>query len=381
MQRFSTHHLFLLAPFALCALAQAQTKLPGSIPAWANAKNHVAAANPSDNIGFRVYLTWNNSAAVEALAQAVSNPANSSYRAYLTPAQFRQQFAPSQGQVNAVQSWLRSQGFTVEYTPQNNHYVSVEGTVAQAAAAFATSFEMYSIQGLTLRSPSSDLSIPDSLASVVSGVVGMDDSAQFVHTNHISSDAPPPTAFVSAQPCSNYWGEKQATGFTNPYGPGTLPYAPCGYTPQQIKGAYGLGSTGYDGSGQTVAIIDAYASPTILQDVNQWSINRGLATMKANQFTQVVAPGTFRHPERGLKQDPQGWSGEETLDVEAVHGMAPGANIVYVGAPNAFQDLDAALNHVVDRQLARSLATPTVSLPSYYLPDSLNLTKIRSFRV
>jgi subtilase family serine protease len=53
-----------------------------------------------------------------------------------------------------------------------------------------------------------------------------------------------------------------------------------------------------------------------------------------------------------LKQDPQGWYGEETLDVEAVHGMAPAAKIVYVGAPNNFQDLDAALNHVVDKKLA-----------------------------
>ena len=33
MQRFSIRLLFLLAPFALCAVAQAQTKLPGSIPA------------------------------------------------------------------------------------------------------------------------------------------------------------------------------------------------------------------------------------------------------------------------------------------------------------------------------------------------------------
>ena len=32
--------------------------------------------------------------------------------------------------------------------------------------------------------------------------------------------------------------------------------------------------------------------------------------------------------------------------------MAPGANIVYVGAPNNYQDLDAAMNHVVDRHLA-----------------------------
>src|SRR5947209_20381905 len=33
--------------------------------------------------------------------------------------------------------------------------------------------------------------------------------------------------------------------------------------------------------------------------------------------------------------------------------MAPAANIVYVGAPNNFQDLDAALNHVVDKHLAQ----------------------------
>jgi subtilase family serine protease len=125
------------------------------------------------------------------------------------------------------------------------------------------------------------------------------------------------------------------------------------------------------GSGQTLAIIDAYASPTILQDVNQWSLNRGLPPFKANQFTQVVAPGTYRHPEKGQKQDPQSWSGEETLDIEAVHGMAPGANVVYVGAPNSFQDLDAALNHVVVMQLAQivsnSYGFDTELLPPGYI--------------
>jgi subtilase family serine protease len=353
MLRFSRVLLCLVAPFALAVAAQAKTKLPGSVPPWANAKNYAAAANAGDNIGFRVYLGWNNPSALEALAQVVSNPASSNYRSYLTPAQFRQQFAPSQAQVGTVQAWLRSQGFTVEYTPQNNHYVSAEGTVAQAAAAFSTTFGMYSIQGLTLRSPAAEVSIPDTLAGVVSGVIGLDDSAQLVHTNHTTGDAPPPAAFVSAEPCSSYWGQQQAVGFTDPYGTGPLPYAPCGYTPQQIKGAYGLGSTGLDGSGQTVAIIDAYAAPTIAADVDQWSINRGIPTLHGGQFSQVVAPGTYHHPERGLKQDPQGWYGEETLDVEAVHGMAPGADIVFVGAPNNFQDLDAALNHVVDRSLAQ----------------------------
>ena len=325
--------------------------LKGSIPAWANSKNLVSAADPAGYVGFRVYLGWNNESAVEALAAAVSNPKSSSYRKFLTPTQFRQQFAPSQSQVAAVESWLKGQGFSVEYTPQNNHYLSAEGTVAQAEAAFGATFGEYRVNGLTVRSPESDVTIPDSVSGAVSGVIGLDDSAQFVVTNHSTGDAPPPAAFVSAKPCSTYWGQTPATGFTNPYGSGTLPYAPCGYTPAQVKGAYGIGSS-YDGSGQTVAVIDAYAAPTIAADVNQWSVNRGLPQFKANQFTQVVAPGTYHHPEKGLTQDPQGWYGEETLDVEAVHGMAPDANIVYIGAPNNFQDLDAALNYAVDKDVA-----------------------------
>jgi subtilase family serine protease len=328
--------------------------LTGSVPAWASSANFKSAVASTDPIGFRVYLGWSDPSAVEALARSVSDPGSASYGRYLTPQEFRQQFAPSQSSVNAVKSWLSSQGFSIVYTPMNNHYVEVEGTVAQAAATFNTGFGYYGYSGLTLRSPSSELSVPTSVASIVSGVVGLDESAVFVHSD-IARDpgAPPPAAFVTGTPCSTFWGEKAATGFTNPYGAGTLPYAPCGYTPQQIKGAYGI--SGFDGAGQTVAIIDAYAAPTILQDANQWSDNRGLPEFKGSQFQQMVAPGTFHHPESGgkNKQNPQGWYGEETLDVESVHGMAPAANVIYVGAPNNFQDLDAALNHVVDRHLAQ----------------------------
>jgi subtilase family serine protease len=360
-----------IAAFVTAAgAASGRSTLSGSIPAWANAKHFVSPTSGSDPVGFRVYLGWNDESAVQSLAAAVSNPRSSSYGKYLTPAQFRQRFAPSQAQVGAVQSWLRSQGFTIDYTPLNNHYVEAEGTVAQAAAAFGTSFGNYKVDGLTVRSPSSQLSIPSSLAGIVEGVAGLDQSAEFVHTDLPRGDAPPPAAFVTGTPCSTYWGEKQATGFTNPYGKGTLPYAPCGYTPAQIKGAYGLGSTTDTGSGQTVAIIDAYASPTIVQDVNQWSTNRGLPTLRANQFTQVVAPGTFRRPENPA-QDPQGWYTEETLDVEVVHGMAPDANIVFVGAPNNYRDLDAALNTVVDRGLAHivtnSYGFDTEVLPPGYI--------------
>ncbi len=52
-------------------------------------------------------------------------------------------------------AWLRSQGFTIDYTPSNRLYVAAEGTVAQAAAAFKVSFGNYRVDGLTLRSPKS----------------------------------------------------------------------------------------------------------------------------------------------------------------------------------------------------------------------------------
>src|SRR5438552_3912740 len=108
-----------------------RSTLAGSAPTWANSKNYQSAANPTIDVGFRVYLGWNNPSAVEALAGAVSNPKSPSYGQYLTPQQFRQQFAPSQSQAGAAQSWLKSQGFTVAITPMNNHYVSQDGTVAQ----------------------------------------------------------------------------------------------------------------------------------------------------------------------------------------------------------------------------------------------------------
>ena len=343
------------------AAPSGRATLAGSVPPWATAASFKQAADTSAYVGFRVYLGWTSESAAAALAQAVSDPRSSSYGHYLTPAQFRQQFAPSQASVAAVQNWLRSQGFTIDYTPLNNHYVAAEGTVAQAAAAFGTSFGEYSYQGQLLRAPTSALTIPASLASVVDAVIGLDDSMSLVHPDHVVN-APPPPAFVNAPPCSTYYGElstattngADGTSIPQAYG-ADQPWVVCGYTPDQIRGAYGLSGLtdasgkALDGSGVTVAIIDAYASPTIVSDANTYFDTSWFSNL--HNFTQVVAPGTYRHPE-SLAQDPQGWSGEETLDVEAVHGMAPGAQIVYVGAPNNYQDLDAAMNHVVDRHLA-----------------------------
>ena len=343
--------------------------LNGSTPAWANSQNFVATADPGTDVGFRVYLGWNNPDAVTALATAVSNPSSASYGHYLTPTQFRKQFAPAASDVAHVQNWLRSQGFSVTYTPKNGHYIAAEGSVAQLQAAFAVDFATYKVHGLVVRAPTSDVSIPASLANIIHAVVGLDESYQFVQTQHkVDANAPPSGGFRNAPPLSAFWAQ-QLSPYAFPGGFGSagldsVSWAVKGYTPEQIKGAYGI--SGYDGSGQTVAVVDAYASPTILQDVNQWSKNRGLPTMNPSQLVQVVPPGVYKRPQNP-KQDPQGWYGEETLDIEAVHGMAPGAKIVFVAAPNNYQDLDAALNHVVDEHLAQ-IVTNSYGFDTELLP-------------
>ena len=342
--------------------------LSGSVPSWASASNRAGNAPDTDNVGFRVYLGWRDQAGAEALANRVSTPGSADYGKFVSAAQFRAQFAPSQSDVQAVQQWLRKSGFDISTTPGNNRYVQAEGTVAQAEAAFGANLGQYRVAGKTLRAPDSALSVPADLPASVTSVVGLDESAALTEPG-----APPSPVFVNAAPCSAYWNEKNTATTLTPNGtkaPDAYghpnPWAPCGYTPAQLRSAYGMTSSSADGSGQTVAIIDAYASPTIVQDVNTYSSLHGLPAINGSNFSQVTPPGVFKRPQNS-HQDPQGWYGEETLDVEAVHGMAPGAKIVYVGSPNNYQDLDAAMNHVVDQHLA-SIVTNSYGFSTELLP-------------
>jgi subtilase family serine protease len=341
------------------AAASGRSTLAGSQPAWANAKALRSAAPATDYVNIRVNLGWRDEAAAQQAALAVSTPGSASYHHFLTPAQFRQQFAPSQGDVTAVQQFLHNAGFSIVTTPSNNHFVAAEGTVAQAEAAFAVQLGEYSAYGLTLRAPESAVSVPSSLAGIVQSVTGLDQSSELLGAD-ATKDSPaqqdhgaPSVGFRAGQPCSMWYGEKTvATPNAPAYGTSTKPIAPCGYTPAQVRGLYGLDQVAADGSGQTVAFVGATASPTLIQDVTRYS---SLHSLPAPSITEIVAPGIYRHPDTP-RQTPGGFYGEETLDAEAIHSTAPGAKLIYVGSSNAHQDFDASINHIVDRHLADILS-------------------------
>ncbi len=335
------------------AQAASHHSLAGSVPSWAKASAKKGTPSSSDTVDFRVYLDWRGGTAAEDYARAVTTPGSKTYRKFLTPAQFTAAYGPTSDTVNNVKSWLKGQGFTIGDVPDNNKYVEAAGTVAQAAAAFSTSFANYSVEGQVLRSNTTPLVVPDSLTGV-EGVIGLDESGLLVHHN---SAAGPPPVFKNGTPCSAYWGEKTVAGNPTPDGtvlPATPPtFAPCGYAGAQLQGAYGMSSAitnGDNGAGVTVGIIDAFASPTMLSDANTYSANHGLPSLNG-LYSEHVAPGIKQHPST-KKQDPGGWSGEQSLDVEAVHTMAPGAKILYVGSANSGADMDAAMNWIVSKHAA-----------------------------
>ncbi len=366
------------------AAATGRSTLQGSQPPWANAHALRSTAPATDYVNVRVNLGWRDEASAAQTALAVSTPGSTSYRHFLTPAQFRQQFAPDQASVTAVQQFLRSAGFTIVNTPSNNHFVAAEGTVAQAQSAFGVTLGEYDAYGMTLRAPEAAVSVPSSLAGIVQSVTGLDQSADLLQPTSTVGNGPnqthggPSVGFRAGQPCSLWYGEKTvATPNVAAYGTSSKPLAACGYTPAQVRGLYGLDAVNANGAGQTVAFVGATASPTIVQNVAHYS---SLHSLPTPSITQIVAPGIYKHPDTP-KLIPGAFYGEETLDAEAIHSTAPGANLLYVASANANQDFDATINHIVDKHLSNiisiSYGFTGESVPQGFI-NSLNDTFIQA---
>jgi subtilase family serine protease len=119
-----------------------------------------------------------------------------------------------------------------------------------------------------------------------------------------------------------------------------------GLTPAQLASAYAY-SLQAGGSGQTIAIVDAYDDPNIEKDLGEFDSQYGLApcTTANGCFTKVGQAGKATSLPA---QDKEGWSVEISLDVEAAHGVCPSCKILLVEASSStFEDLAAAVNTAV----------------------------------
>ena len=119
---------------------------------------------------------------------------------------------------------------------------------------------------------------------------------------------------------------------------------PTGTTPAQIRQAYGFtgitfqnGAVAGDGSGTTIAIVDAFNDPNVASDLDAFDKQFGTAATGPTLYQQYGPTSSFfkvvnQSGGTSLPASDSGWSEEIALDVEWAHAIAPGANILLVEA-------------------------------------------------
>ena len=343
------------APGGAAGQGSPRARIAGAVPSWAKPARALSAAR--GEVDFSVVLGWRHRAALDRIGRQVSDPADPHYADYLSPRRFRARFSPTRRQAAAVRSWIRHKGLAVTGTSASRMLIDASGPTAAVERAFGTTLRLYRHAGSAVRAPSEAVSVPSGLPIV--GVIGLDGGYQ-----QPARIPPPPIYRNIVKPCSKYWGQKFAKKKRAPFAYGQKqPYIPCGYVPKQLQGSYGVGRAirhGNDGSGQKVAIIDAFASPTIRRDLRIYSHRHGLRRLR---LRQKILPGNCK---QNCPPDlRQGWWGEETLDLDAVHTMAPGAKVLYVAAPNPGPGLTKSLAWVVDHRAARIVTNSWGSVGEY----------------
>ncbi|GAA2035126.1 S53 family peptidase [Catenulispora yoronensis] len=363
-----------------------------------------ASADRDGSVSVRIGLAGRDPAGLEAFARAVSTPGSPEYGRFLTPEQARARFGATDTQVSAVRRWLGRAGMSV--TGQSTHWIDATGSPVAARTAFGSSLGL-GLRTLTLpadvtgavttvarigqarqrgvrEGASAALQARKERTSHSGGVMGgptrvsahVDSgvATDGVHspgavpsakpTAHPPADTTPaaPSAKPGAKPtttssnkinCSPTWGAvtadpKLPPGYTTPE-----PLDVCGYAPSQLRTAYGVAASGLTGAGVRVAVIDAYGSPTMRADADRFARAHGDAPFADGQYLETVTPARWTHTNDKVCQTPADWAGEEALDVETVHGMAPGATVHYFGSNSCSdEDINATVAQIVDTRAA-----------------------------
>jgi subtilase family serine protease len=278
----------------------------------------------------------------------------------------------------------------------DNMFVRARGTVSDVETAFHVVLNNYEVNGKTIRSNDRDPYIDSAAAAVTRSVSGLD-SGEFVHpamTRTVKFPTSPstPAAARAAATSVHSLDTLDGLGFSNncfngtekdvlsTNGDGELPIGTykgnhlnffsltspgCGYDPLMIQTAYNLTALyaeGFDGTGQTIGIIDWCGSPTIQSDANVFSAQFGLPLLTSSNFTitNIPSPSSCSAPD----------SVEINIDVEWSHAVAPGANINLIVPPTAFfQDIDQAEYIAIDDGLANVLSG-SYGAEEMYVPSS-----------
>lgn len=264
-----------------------------------------------------VALGIQNKSALQQLVQNENTPSSPLYGTTITPTQFLSTYAPTSAQVQAVVSYLSSQGFTNVQTEPNNLFVTADGTAAQASAAFDTSINQFSQNGLTVYANMTTAQVPGSLSGIALAVLGLNNASRM-------QIVPQSDICVAGQACA---------GGLPICAPGTVAGSPCVgqfFTPQGFQQAYNVGSTP-TGSGTNIAIIAEGDLTSVVTDLRYAETQNNLPQVPV----KIVQVGLASPDTSGVDE----WD----LDTQMSTGMAETVKTLYIYDTTSLTDSDLAL--------------------------------------
>ncbi len=309
----------LAAPIANTSRAA----LAGSQPPRARMARDLGAVDsstPLQSITMYFSRSAQQQSDLDALIASQQDPSSPQYHQWFTPAEFGSRFGLADADISKTQSWLESQGFTVQGVSPSRNSITFSGTASTVASAFGAPLHRYTLNGENHIAPSADLTLPSALAGIVSDVRNLSDFRPRPHVRYGDGARVKP----------NYTSSQTGNHFLTP-GDVAVIY--------DIKAAYGAG---YNGSGQTIAVIGQTAV-----------VNTDITNFQTAIGQTAKAPTSILVPNTGASTVYSGDESESDLDLEYATGMAPGATIdfIYVGA-NATASVFDALTWAIQNRIA-----------------------------
>ena len=322
-----------------------------------------------------VYLNLHDQAGFDREVAKLYDPASPTFHRWLTDADLAR-YAPTEAEVQTVKAELMRQGLTIISADPNNFSVRARAAVSTIEAAFGTELHTLSYKGVNFQAPVRPAQLAGQAGALVAATVGLERHAahpQFTIARDPLTGKPLfQKAITATQTAPEIFQFLTGTALTAPQtftlkslgiplpnasyvGPayGINVTETVSYSPAQLQAHYRLTpllDLGYDGRGQTIALVEAYGYAEAEADANLVAKIYGLPALNSKNFSVVYPEGKPLNPNAA---DLTNWTTEIALDIQSAHAIAPGAKLVVVAsAGQDDEDQIASLEYIIKHKLA-----------------------------
>jgi subtilase family serine protease len=169
----------LLSPFITSGHVFGETKAIALSPLVAQS-TLLSAVEQNQQISVILALALSDSQGAADFVRHVSKPGDPLFHQYLTPEEFAASYGASAADYAALKEWATKNGLSVVHESLARTCLTVRGSAAQLQTLFKTQLNNYrSADGKEFYSAAFRPTVPDEIASRVSGVIGLTNGAHY----------------------------------------------------------------------------------------------------------------------------------------------------------------------------------------------------------